>query len=334
MSERTKNLVYAVAIATLVGVAGALVATNPGEADRVQALGARIKCPVCQGEAIVDSPAPMARDMMSLVETRVASGATDQEIVDELVASFGSSVLLDPQASANTLLLWIAPAVATLAGVLVILWWQRHPGTDEPASPRPSTTKRSWIITAGVLGLTLGAIVVLAGGFLGERSSPASGAADVEVADLDSVSNETMESVIAANSDHPQINGMRLALAERYLASGQYRQAFPHYLAVADADNATSDEAVTALMRLGWMAWDGNGAADAAIGMFDQALLIEPSSATVLYLKGQVLWCGRDDLAGAASLFEEVLSQDDLPASSRSAVSDDLEAVHAGRSCV
>ena len=334
MSERTRNWVYVGAIAVMIAILAVIVLTAPSDADRVETIGSQIKCPVCQGESIANSPAQMARDMMSLVSERVASGVSDAAIIDELLVSYSGAVLLDPPARGGTLILWLAPLAALVVGVAVIIWWRRHPTEEEPdASPEPDTTRRRALVGGLGIALVFGAVVVVAGFLLQDRAAPAAGVADVEVDNLNEVSNETMEAVIAANLDHPQINGMRLALAERYFQVGEYRAAFPHYFAVAESPAATRAETVTALVRLGWMAWDGNREANAAIGMFDQALAIDSASSTARYLKGQVLWCGAGDTTGAAVLFEEALNDPSLGDDSRAQIEADLEAVTNGVAC-
>ena len=69
--------------------------------------------------------------------------------------------------------------------------------------------------------------VLVAGAFIVDRPDQSSGVADV-AADPSSFSNETLAAVVAANQDHPQIDGMRLALAERYFEEGDYQSAFPY----------------------------------------------------------------------------------------------------------
>ncbi len=177
-------------------------------------------------------------------------------------------------------------------------------------------------------------IVAAAGFFLQDDQAGAStGIPDLEGRDLEDVSSETMEAVIAANLDNPQISGMRLALAERYYSSSDFGAAFPHYLAIAESESSTESQLLTAFIRLGWMAWEGNEAVDAALGMFDQALAIDPDFSTALYLKGQVLWCGVGDVQQAEALFEQVVSQPDLPEQSADVVQADLAAVRNGETC-
>jgi cytochrome c-type biogenesis protein CcmH len=331
MSERTRNLLTVAAMIVMAALLVVLVATNPSQADRIQAIGDRIKCPVCQGESIAASPSPMARDMMALVADRVEQGHDDEAIYDELLSSYSGAVLLDPPRSGATLLLWIAPIAALVIGVGVIMWWRKHPST--PVSPYPQHSRARRLAPLLILAGAFAAIVVVAGFFLQDRAGPASGVADLSGQDLDQVSNETMEAVIAANTDNPQVDGMRLALAERYYEVGDFRSAFPHYFAVAGSSDASDPQAVTALIRLGWMTWQGNGEAATAVDLLDQALAIDPGSDTARYLKAQVFWCGLDDPEGAAGLLEEVLADSDMTGESRQVVEADLAAVRSGEAC-
>ncbi|HEX6221969.1 MAG TPA: cytochrome c-type biogenesis protein CcmH [Acidimicrobiia bacterium] len=332
MSERARNIITIVVMAAMVVTLIVLVATSPSDINRVQAIGEQIKCPVCQGESIANSPSSMARDMMSLVAERVSAGDSDTEIIEELLSSYSGAVLLDPPVGGPTLALWLAPVAALIGGAGVILWWRRHPPEPNTDAPKESARARR-LAPLLVLGGSLAVIVVVAGFFLQDRAGPASGVANLAGQDLEDVSNETMEAVITANADHPQVDGMRLALAERYYEAGDYSAAFPHYLAVAQSTKVTGSQAVSALVRLGWMAWDGNDEAETAIGLFDQALAIDSSSSTALYLKGQVLWCGTGDLEAAIDLFEDVLADPELSPDARARVESDLAAARDGSAC-
>lgn len=334
MSERFRNSLTVGLIVVMAAVLVTLVATSPMAEDRVQSIGDRIKCPVCQGESIANSPSQMARDMMALVEERVADGQSDKAIIDELLFSYSGAVLLDPPARGSTLILWLAPLAALVVGAGVILWWRRHPPelgiSEDPAQQRSRARRLAPLLAlAGAFAV----IVVVAGFFLQDREGPASGVANLAGQDLDDISNETMEAVIAANSDHPQVDGMRLALAERYYEAGDFRSAFPHYLAVAESSKATETGAVTALIRLGWMAWEGNGEVATAVKLFDEALAIDAESDTARYLKAQVLWCGAEQRDEAEGLLEEVLTDPGLADESRDLIQADLDAIRSGASC-
>ncbi len=272
---------------------------------------------------------------MALVSERVSQDVPDDEIIGELLSSYSGAVLLDPPASGNTLVLWVAPLVAVIIGLSVIIWWRRHPGSDlSKVETMPEGRTRTRSLTGGMILVGAFAVAVItAGFFLQDRDGSAAGVANLEGQDLSEVSNETMEAVVSANLDNPQINGMRLALAERYYEIGDYRSAFPHYIAIAESTLASDSEAVTALVRLGWMAWEGNGEVEAAIGLFDQALLIEAGSTTAMYLKGQVLWCGAGDNVAAAAIFSEVLTAPGLSDDSQALVVVSLDSVNSGEPC-
>lgn len=334
MSERLRNLAYVAFIAVAVVALTALVLTSQTSADRVEELGSRIRCPVCQGEAIIDSPAPMARDMMELVRQRVQEGATDEEIVAEITTSYSGAVLLDPPASGGTLWLWLAPLGALIAGLLGIAWWRAHPATEVTPVVTPSRPRsRARALVGGlVLALAVGGVIVAAGSALQADGGPVSGVADLDDTDLSEISNETMEAVIGANLDDPRIDGMRLALAERYFQTADYRSAFPHYLAVAESETADDGQAHTALARLGWMAFEGNGEVDTALALLDQALRIQ-ATPMALYLKGQVLWCGSGQPERAGELFQQVLDLGGLEGEPRDQVADDLLRARRGEGC-
>ena len=99
---------------------------------RAQALFDRIRCVVCQHEAIADSPAVIAADMRQLVREQIAAGRSDAEIREDLVRRYGDFVLFQPPVRFGTWLLWFGP-VALLAGVLALLLLRSRRRPPEPA---------------------------------------------------------------------------------------------------------------------------------------------------------------------------------------------------------
>ncbi len=134
MSERLRRWIGAIVTIALAAVVVVGIAIgDPSEEDRVRSLGARIKCPVCQGEPILDSPAETARAMMDIVAERVAAGESDEQIIDYFTERYGDGILLDPPVAGRTLLLWVLPFVALAAGVVLILGRRRK---HEPEADR------------------------------------------------------------------------------------------------------------------------------------------------------------------------------------------------------
>lgn len=196
-------------------------------------------------------------------------------------------------------------------------------------SPDQDSRSRFWtpgrVTVTAILGTAAVALVISVGWF----AQPEDGT-DAEAGEFDPsrYSNETMEAVISANADHPQINGMRLALAGRYFRVGDFGRAFAHYRGVLDRDPTAAEEA-EALSRLGWMAWAGSGEIDLAIDTLDRALLALPGYPQALYFKAIVLWCGAGKAAEAVPLLEEASQA--IP--SEETLAAEVAAARAGEEC-
>jgi cytochrome c-type biogenesis protein CcmH len=97
------------------------IMADPAKEARARDLSRELRCMVCQNQSIDDSDAPLARDLRLLVRERIASGDSDRQVIDFLVARYGEFVLLKPRFSPHTLLLWLLPPLA-LAGGGLALW--------------------------------------------------------------------------------------------------------------------------------------------------------------------------------------------------------------------
>jgi cytochrome c-type biogenesis protein CcmH len=88
--------------------------------DGVRRVALQLQCPVCEGETAADSPSGLAKDMRALIRTRLTAGASDQQILDEFVASYGDSILTEPPKRGISLGVWLGPAIGVLLGVVVL----------------------------------------------------------------------------------------------------------------------------------------------------------------------------------------------------------------------
>ena len=136
--------VSAARLAILIAVAGvlAMVAIGArsgpaGDDERVERIVAEIRCPVCQGLSVADSPSETAREMRALVVARVAEGRTDQEIRDEFRRSYGDWVFLSPPTQGPASLMWLLPVALVVAGGA--LAWGRSRGRAVPPEQAPVT---------------------------------------------------------------------------------------------------------------------------------------------------------------------------------------------------
>lgn len=106
---------------------------DAGLEARARAISRDIRCPVCQGENIDDSNAPISRDLRVIIRERLVAGDSDAEVVDFLVARYGEFILFDPPASGSNLILWLAgPAMLLVAGGIAFTTLRRR-GTPEAA---------------------------------------------------------------------------------------------------------------------------------------------------------------------------------------------------------
>lgn len=102
------------------------------------ALAEQLRCPVCQGESIQDSPSELAGEMRNLVKSQLAEGRTPAEIKTYFVSKYGEWILLDPKAHGFNLVLYAAPYVLLLVGLGVIVIAVRRwtGGNGETTAPQ------------------------------------------------------------------------------------------------------------------------------------------------------------------------------------------------------
>ncbi|HKH25293.1 MAG TPA: cytochrome c-type biogenesis protein CcmH [Acidimicrobiales bacterium] len=111
------------AVALAVGVADDGGPHTPEE--RARSLAETVACPACDGQSVAESDAAASRGIRTLIAERIEQGASDDAIRDELVATWGESILLTPGGSGVGGLVWVLPVAAlvlALAGVGYVFW--------------------------------------------------------------------------------------------------------------------------------------------------------------------------------------------------------------------
>ena len=106
-------------------------------AERVDRISAELRCPVCQGLSVADSPSETARSMRALVAQRVAEGRSDDEIRAEFVRSYGDWILLSPPLLSANGLVWLAPLLAIAFGAW-LAWRRARAPAAVPAEITPA----------------------------------------------------------------------------------------------------------------------------------------------------------------------------------------------------
>ena len=98
-----------------------------------------IICPCSCGEILTGCTCDTGKAMRAYVDTEVKGGKTKDQIEASLVNQYGEVILGAPKAQGFNLLVWIAPVVATVAGILIasfiLVRWRRRNTAMAPAAP-------------------------------------------------------------------------------------------------------------------------------------------------------------------------------------------------------
>lgn len=109
------------------------ILADPALEARARAISRDLRCPVCQGETIDDSNAPISRDLRLAVRERLVAGDDDAAVIDYVVDRYGEFVLFKPRASGSSLILWLAgPAMLLIGGALAFATARRRPALPVP----------------------------------------------------------------------------------------------------------------------------------------------------------------------------------------------------------
>lgn len=115
--------------------------TKPELQVRYRLLSAELRCPKCQNQNIADSDAPIAQDLRRQLHRQLEEGASDEQILDYMVARYGEFVRYRPSFAGVTVVLWLAPVLLFFAAVAVLLLTLRSKRSATAASPEKLTAE-------------------------------------------------------------------------------------------------------------------------------------------------------------------------------------------------
>ena len=101
---------------------------------RTAAVASTLRCPVCQGESIQDSPAELAQQMRAVVRDRLRAGETPDEIRAYFVSKYGEWILLEPTMSGLNILLYVLPVLLVVGGLAFVAVLVRRWTTPEAST--------------------------------------------------------------------------------------------------------------------------------------------------------------------------------------------------------
>ncbi|MGH7424414.1 MAG: cytochrome c-type biogenesis protein [Candidatus Methylomirabilales bacterium] len=125
---------------SLVIVAPRAIGASSVEED-VRQISAELRCPVCQGLSVADSPSRMADQMRDLIRERLEAGESPEAVKSYFVERYGEWILLAPKREGFNLVVWVLPFVGLASGAaglfVVLRRWKRYPGVA-PAPVEPA----------------------------------------------------------------------------------------------------------------------------------------------------------------------------------------------------
>lgn len=99
--------------------------------QRAKEVSAQLRCPVCQGLSIQDSPSELSLQMKSVVRDMLRQGKSEDEIKAYFVSKYGEWILLEPKPKGMNLAVYLAPFFLLIVGggiiVVMVRKWTRNP---------------------------------------------------------------------------------------------------------------------------------------------------------------------------------------------------------------
>ncbi len=100
---------------------------------RTTVVASELRCPVCQGMSIQESPSELAQQMRAVVREQLAAGKSPDEVRAYFVSKYGEWILLEPPPHGFNLVAYALPALVVAGGIATIAVVVRR-WTAPPAS--------------------------------------------------------------------------------------------------------------------------------------------------------------------------------------------------------
>lgn len=133
-----KRLLIALAVVAIVGSIWSYVffTTPPQQTldQHVQNVASQLKCLICQGESVANSPSLLAQQMRGVIRGQLQSGKSEQQVIQYFESRYGERILWTPQWQGFQLLAWLVPIVMLLGGIVLLYFvlrnWRTLPSTN------------------------------------------------------------------------------------------------------------------------------------------------------------------------------------------------------------
>jgi len=129
-------------------IAGPALAQDPEQNyDRINDIAEDLNCPTCTGINLSDCRTLTCSQWKEKISDLVAEGYSDEEVLGYFSTQYGTQVLQEPPRSGFTLILWVLPIIAILAGgawlAYVIRGWRKNEPASVPVGSSPAEAVES-----------------------------------------------------------------------------------------------------------------------------------------------------------------------------------------------
>jgi cytochrome c-type biogenesis protein CcmH len=83
---------------------------------RTREVSSVLRCPVCQGLSIQDSPSELSVQMKDVVRQQLRAGKSEAEVKAYFVSKYGEWILLEPKASGMNMIVYGLPVLLVIGG--------------------------------------------------------------------------------------------------------------------------------------------------------------------------------------------------------------------------
>ena len=128
-----------------------LASANPELEKRVMELSQELRCLVCQNQTLADSHAELAIDLKNQVREKLASGMSNQDVIDYMVERYGDFVLYRPPVKSITWVLWFGPFLLLIVGLGVLFskLSKRRGAAEADDLPQEEMQRAAALLNAG-----------------------------------------------------------------------------------------------------------------------------------------------------------------------------------------
>jgi cytochrome c-type biogenesis protein CcmH len=117
-------------------VAQQTISNDPVLEAKVAEVSSVLRCPVCQGLSLNDSPSQLSQQMRQIVREKLQAGESPEQIKAYFVSKYGEWVLLEPKPKGMNLVVYLAPFILLLGGggliVVMVRKWSSQQASAAP----------------------------------------------------------------------------------------------------------------------------------------------------------------------------------------------------------